>query len=63
MDRLASEALKNKNLEFVLNGYRNKKISGSGETAANSLFSLMVSPPCAREKTCFLNQTNLCCGL
>ena len=55
MDRLASEALKNKNLEFVLNGYRNKKISGSGETAANSLSSLMVSPPCAREKTCFLN--------
>ena len=29
-----SETLKNKNFEFVLNGYRNENITGSEETTA-----------------------------
>ena len=53
MDGLASEALKNKNLEFVLNGYRDGKLAGSGKTAANSVLSVMVGPPCLRQKSRF----------
>ena len=35
-----NEALKIENLEFVLNGYRNKKCAGLAKTAANSLLFL-----------------------
>ena len=54
-DGLPSEALKKKNFEFILNGYRNKKIADSGKITANSLFSLMVDPPCVADSTFFLN--------
>ena len=46
---LASKALRNIDLQFVLNGYRNKNIAGLSKTEANSVLSLVDGPPCVTD--------------